>query len=231
MRFRRAQLNRFVALQSLSLTSCGLRSVDGFRLPKLRVCNLDGNAIADLKSVLALVAGSPMLESLSLHGNPCAAKPHARERLAASSTYRLLRTIDGRAVSINEIVAGVDELGDKRERAQLETTRFDLHFSELPAVVAMSQWRPELVTDVDLRRCELVLFHIGPLRNLRRLCLSQNRIAGLVRALWGVCCRARLRRDAPAGSATPDSSTRATCADSSSTTTSSPSASTCASLR
>ena len=38
----------------------------------------------------------------------------------------------------------------------------------------------EAITDVDLSRCELSVFHVGTLRNLRRLVLSHNRIASVV---------------------------------------------------
>ena len=99
----------------MTLVNVGLKSLDGIKLPRLRTCNVENNAIADLKSVVAFVASCSLLESLNLQGNPCATKPRARERLAAAAPHRLLRTIDGSLVTPSEIIAGLDEFGDKRQ--------------------------------------------------------------------------------------------------------------------
>ena len=72
----------------MTLVNVGLKSLDGIKLPRLRTCNVENNAIADLKSVVAFVASCSLLESLNLQGNPCATKPRARERLAAAAPHR-----------------------------------------------------------------------------------------------------------------------------------------------
>lgn len=123
------------------MTNVGLKSVEGFKLPKLRSCNIADNAIADIKSIAALVATSPMLESISVHGNPCASKPRVRERLAASSVHRLLRSIDGREASINEIIAGIEEFGDKRQRAGFVFEKlFKLFFLKKNTTTISKNW-------------------------------------------------------------------------------------------
>jgi Leucine-rich repeat (LRR) protein len=187
-----AMLNRFVGLQSLNLVNVGLRAIDGVKLPKLRACNLSDNAIADIKSVAALVSSCPVLETISLQGNPCAGKPRTRERLAAAAPQRLLRTIDARDVTPAELVAGTEEFGDKRQRADVELLRYDVALSALTSVRDMgTQWRPEALTDLDLRECDLAVFHVGSMRNLRALRLSRNRIANIV-SVW-FCALHRMR--------------------------------------
>jgi Leucine-rich repeat (LRR) protein len=185
-------LNRCAGAQYLLLRNCGLRSIDGLRLPQLQVCSLASNEIADVKSVARLVLASPALESLDIRGNPCASKPQVRERLAACSTTLALRELDGAELSVAERLAGIGAFGDKRQRQELEPLRFDLSFSRLPAVTSMRTWTPDTIVDVDLRRCDLALFHVGGLRCLRRLRLSHNRLTN-VRGMGLERCD-RLRR-------------------------------------
>lgn len=187
-----AAINRCAGAQMLLLRNCGLRSVDGLRLPQLQVCNLASNEIADVKGIARLVLASPMLESLDIRGNPCASKPQVRERLAACSSTLALRELDGTELSVAERLAGIGAFGDKRQRQELEPLRFDLSFSRLPAVTSMRTWTPDTIVDVDLRRCDLALFHVGGLRCLRRLRLSHNRLTN-VRGMGLERCD-RLRR-------------------------------------
>ena len=172
-------LLRFQNVLELRLVGCGLKSVEQIRLPHVRTIDLRDNLLADVKSVARMVAACPELERLALRGNGCANKPRVRERLAACSQSLALRVIDDRELSVRERLAGISAFGGKHMRQELEPLRFDLVFSALPAVRQMATWQPEQLVDVDLRRCELVLFHVGTLRNLQRLRLGFNRISNL----------------------------------------------------
>jgi Leucine-rich repeat (LRR) protein len=63
------------------------------------------------------------------------------------------------------------------KQATAELERFDAALTRIPAVVAMRDtWQPAALVDLDLRRCQLSVVHVGALVELRRVRLSHNRL-------------------------------------------------------
>ena len=118
-----------------------------------------------------------------------------KEKIIASAVH--LRYFNGKKVKIEEYLAAIAVEGAKKDKTNLDFIRWDRYFSALPEVGganllphlpllttyikvrAMDTWSPDSITRLIVRSCGLTSFHVGPLRNLEELDISDNHIAEL----------------------------------------------------
>src|SRR5690606_17526198 len=93
---------------------------------------------------------------------------------------KILKTLNGEQISVHDYQNAIEKRGTPDQKRKMQRMRFDYTLCTILELQNLNQkWEPHKIKVLVIKNANLTEFHVGTLKNLRHLDISNNEITTL----------------------------------------------------
>eukprot|EP00033_Pygsuia_biforma_P004503 GCRY01004939.1.p1 GENE.GCRY01004939.1~~GCRY01004939.1.p1 ORF type:complete len:1044 (+),score=360.51 GCRY01004939.1:447-3578(+) len=168
------KISEFQRLEILILQNMGLEVVDDISLPALKYADFSHNNIMEIRSLVGFARNSPLLEQLTIFGNPVQAKVYWHYHVIAAVDN--IKMLNGEPVALRDRIYAYEAYGGRAKNTHLPELAFDLALCEYCEKNGLLSWEPAKLTTLSVAHLGLKAIFVGTLTSLTTLDASHNQL-------------------------------------------------------